>query len=948
MLRVRTIAAAGAALLAFTAAPAAAAPTPQPYGFNGFAGFRDVLPPGSNGLVNAIDLAQYEANNSNRPAHNADQRDMYANLVYGAPNIGAGDLPKYYKDSTFGVRPEDVASTTSPRDDVTIVRDRQYGIPHVYGSTRAGAEYGLGYAAAQDRLFFIDILRHLGRAQLSAFAGGAAGNRSFDRSQWAIAPYNESDLQRQFDLGNVIYGAQGAQLQQDALNYIAGINQYISEAKLNPLKMPAEYAAINRPLGPDPWKVTDLIATASLVGGIFGRGGGAELEWSQLLQSFQKKFGAAKGRQMWLQLRAVDDPQAPTTVHNGRRFPYRVMPRKTAAGSVALPDQGSVTTENVAPPLTSPSRSRSAGGRNGAGILGNLPGQSAFPRSSSNALLVSGRYSKSGHPLAVFGPQVAYFAPEILMEQDVHAPTLDAKGAAFPGVNLYVQIGHGADYAWSATSAGQDITDTFAVDLCEPNGGTPTKSSNYYMFRGQCLPMEQLTRTNSWSPNLADSTPSGSETLTAQRTRMGLLIARATIGGKPVGYTKLRSTYYHEVDSALGFSDLNNPDAIRSPQDFQHAVSKIGYTFNWFYADNKHIAYFNSGNNPERQPRLDPTLPVRARFEWPGYNADINTAGYTPFSQHPQVIDQDYLTSWNNKQAPGYGAPDTDSTYTSIFRSQSLDDRVKEAIRRKGKIELADLVNAMGDAATVDLRGTKVLPYLLKVIGKTNDRTLEGALNRLRGWEQTGAHRRDLNRDGSYDDAAAIQIMDAWWPLLSRAVYQPLLGSTLYQQLTGIDPIDNHPNNGGDHLGSAWDVGFYGSVQEDLINLLKATPKKPRAKAKPKRKVKRRSAATAKAKTKHKPKKKKKAKKAAPKPVIFCGAGNLARCRTALLDSLRVALNEPRDQLYHDPGSVGCKDGDQMCFDSISFRALGAVSQPLIPWVNRPTYQQAVEVQGHR
>jgi hypothetical protein len=189
--------------------------------------------------------------------------------------------------------------------------------------------------------------------------------------------------------------------------------------------------------------------------------------------------------------------------------------------------------------------------------------------------------------------------------------------------------------------------------------------------------------------------------------------------------------------------------------------------------------------------------------------------------------------------------------------------------------------------------------------------------------------------------------MDAWWPLLSRAVYQPLLGSTLYQQLTGIDPIDNHPNNGGDHLGSAWDVGFYGSVQEDLINLLKATPKKPRTKAKPKRKVKRRSAATAKAKTKHKPKKKK-AKKAAPKPVIFCGAGNLARCRTALLDSLRVALNEPRDQLYHDPGSVGCKDGDQMCFDSISFRALGAVSQPLIPWVNRPTYQQAVEVQGHR
>jgi len=52
---------------------------------------------------------------------------------------------------------------------------------------------------------------------------------------------------------------------------------------------------------------------------------------------------------------------------------------------------------------------------------------------NSNALIVGSQYSQSGHPLAVFGPQVAYFAPEILMEQDVHAPGYDARGVAFPG-----------------------------------------------------------------------------------------------------------------------------------------------------------------------------------------------------------------------------------------------------------------------------------------------------------------------------------------------------------------------------------------------------------------------------------------------------------------------------------------------------------------------------------
>jgi hypothetical protein len=42
------------------------------------------------------------------------------------------------------------------------------------------------------------------------------------------------------------------------------------------------------------------------------------------------------------------------------------------------------------------------------------------------------------------------------------------------------------------------------------------------------------------------------------------------------------------------------------------------------------------------------------------------------------------------------------------------------------------------------------------------------------------------------------------------------------------------------------------------------------------------------------------------------------------------------------------RDGDQKCFDSVMMRPLGAVSQPLIDWINRPTFQQADEIQGHR
>ena len=40
-------------------------------------------------------------------------------------------------------------------------------------------------------------------------------------------------------------------------------------------------------------------------------------------------------------------------------------------------------------------------------------------------------------------------------------------------------------------------------------------------------------------------------------------------------------------------------------------------------------------------------------------------------------------------------------------------------------------------------------------------------------------------------------------------------------------------------------------------------------------------------------------------------------------------------------------DDDDLC-DEISFMTAGAVGMPDIPWQDRPTFQQIVEVQGHR
>jgi acyl-homoserine lactone acylase PvdQ len=981
----------------FVLGPAAApAATPEPYQAGDYGGFRNILPPGENGLATGPDIAAFQLALQcrdqspdpstcpplNYPAHSIDQLDMYGNLVYNTPGITAAQIGDFFKDASFGVPAGHVERTYSPplrctpTCDVVIVRDSDHGIPHIYGDTRDATLYGAGYVAAEDRLFFMDVLRHAGRGELSGFAGGA--NKSMDRDTFTGAPYkeddpstplvNEDELQLQYDMADDVYGAEGTRLQQDVQSYVDGINGYILEARVNPTKMPGEYALIGRTL--DDWKVTDPIATASLIGGILGKGGGNEVDSAQVLAEAQKRFGGGAGTGVWGDFRRAEDPEAPTTVR-GQSFDYEV-PRGINKEAVAMPDAGSVVpwnpetgggpvipasasstrtskTSSTSPTTTTTTTTTSKGSKSskksktrrkvrlrtrpatGLGAAKAVASLVKFPKTNSNALLVSADKSESGRPVAVMGPQVAYFIPEVLMEMDIHCistcqgqPDLDAEGATFPGVSLYVLLGRGPDYAWSATSAGQDIIDAFAEELCEPDGSAPTINSTNYLYNDECRPMETITRTNNITPNAADQSPPEQYVLRVQRTVHGIVYRRGTIGGKPVAFARERSSYFHEADSARAFMTMNDPSQIQDATDFQHAMYKMNLTFNWFYADDRDIAYFNSGDNPVRAHGVDPNFPTwgTGRWDWQGFNPALWLADYTPFIEHPQAINQSYITSWNNKQAPGFRAADDNWGYGSVYRSQSLDHNVDAALAGGGKISLPELVDAMEEAGTVDLRGTEDLPYMLDVVGTPSDPALLDAVNTLRAWSNSGAHRRDHNQNGVYEDAAAVQLMDAWWPRALDAVFKPTLGDVLMNMIKGMGMhgIDNEPNNHGQHLGSAYQDGWYGYVQKDLRTILGLPVSGHFSR-------------------------------------IYCGRGDLATCRDDLRASLQDALADTAANLYDENHSMAgvqrvshcpASSSDQWCFDSVAYRALGGISVPPHHWINRPTFQQVVEVQGHR
>jgi len=325
----------------------------------------------------------------------------------------------------------------------------------------------------------------------------------------------------------------------------------------------------------------------------------------------------------------------------------------------------------------------------------------------------------------------------------------------------------------AAPAAAQLPIPTPTPPIPVPTVPAPTlcEDERTYRFRGRCEPIEVIERVNRRQPSPADDTPAGSETLRAERTKLGLVAGRAVVDGKKVLLTKLRSTYFHEIDSAVGFMEFNDPAKIRSAADFQRAADKIGYTFNWFYVDSTQIGYYNSGANPVRAPRVDHDFPVwgTPRFEWRSWNPDAHTMAVTPFAQHPQVIDQRYLISWNNKQARGYRGSDS-NTFSSAYRSLLLEDRLKPLISGPRKTNQAELVNAMEVAGAADLRAYVDLPLALRVLGAPRDRGVREAVDKLRAWRRAGGLRKDANKDGVYEHAEAIRLMDAWWPRWVGAV----------------------------------------------------------------------------------------------------------------------------------------------------------------------------------
>jgi hypothetical protein len=291
------------------------------------------------------------------------------------------------------------------------------------------------------------------------------------------------------------------------------------------------------------------------------------------------------------------------------------------------------------------------------------------------------------------------------------------------------------------------------------------------------------------------------------------------------------------------------------------------------------------------------------KFDWKGFKPATQTADYLPFAEHPQAVDPAFLVSWNNKQAPGWGAADDQYDYGSLHRVQMISDKVRSGTKGKRRMTIAQLVQAMEEPATQDLRGYRLLPTIFTAIGKPKQAVLRKALAKLHAWHKAGAHRRDINHDGVDEETPAIELMDAWWPKLLAAEFKPSLGSRAYERLAGM--ISTGDLTGGSPDAPDFFDGWWGYVSKDLRDLFGPRPKAPYSR-------------------------------------IYCGKGSKARCRKALQRSLAQALKVTPAAMYGG-GNGDCAANPQpACYDQNRPLVTSGVTLGPFPFQNRPTFQQVV------
>jgi acyl-homoserine lactone acylase PvdQ len=621
---------------------------------------------------------------------------------------------------------ETITAQAGGRTLTARIRRDAYGVPHVYSDTDDGVIFGAGYVIASDRSLLLDLARNNGIAGAIDMPGVPAIELLLGLYDYQPTARVRAQVTRRQDAALKAAGPAGRKVLADIDTYLVGINEWYARNK--PSERPFERA--------------DIYAVNAIKAQFLGQGGGREVENATFLDAARDRFGARRGTRVYEDLRQRNDPETTTTT--SRRAPYQTaVSARRPRGLVRIED-GSFRSSGIELP-----------GADTRAVAG------AGRQKASNVLMVDGARSATGTPILVGGPQIGYNYPGLTTEIGLYGPTIRARGATsapFPG---YMLIGRGERSAWTLTSAGADIVDTYAETLCR---GSRTR----YRYRGRCRRMERV--------DAGTITKDGDEVrVRFNRTVHGPVIGYARVAGtrRTVALSQRRSSAGRETTDQILFQKLTYGQ-VGGARDFIRAAAATPQTFNSFYADEQDIAFITTGRLPLRPKGVNGDLPTdgRGRFEW---------RGYLPNSRHPQVVSppSGMIVNWNNKPARDFPAGDDRWDEGGTQR----DDWLLKELARTDKHTPATVLGAANAAATADPRAL-MWPSVTAILarGSAPSPLAQAVVDQITSWSAGDASWVDANGDGTID-APGVAAIKAVWSDLAGAAMCGRLGARLCREL---------------------------------------------------------------------------------------------------------------------------------------------------------------------
>jgi penicillin amidase len=299
--------------------------------------------------------------------------------------------------------------------DVTVYRDER-GMPHIYAANEHDLYFSVGYVMAQERLWFMDLIRRITTGRLSEVMGSKMAETDKFLRCLEMTAKSKMVLDRE---DPVIISYMQA--------FADGVNAYINAAGK---KLPPEFRILG--YKPEPWKLEDITNIIGYMGWDLAKDNlTADLFYRQLIQ----KFGADKATQL--------------------------IPDWNAVASVVYPDFK--LDEKL---LT-----------NALSVIASLDtleamGMSSF--SGSNNWAVAGSKTETGKPILSNDMHLSFGSPGIWMQMHQVIPgKLNVTGVVIPG-EPFVVAGHNEKIAWGMTNLMVDDIDLFAEKI------NPDNVNQYY------------------------------------------------------------------------------------------------------------------------------------------------------------------------------------------------------------------------------------------------------------------------------------------------------------------------------------------------------------------------------------------------------------------------------------------------------------------------------------